>query len=115
MLSIGSGFFALASAFMLYAVNYDTRMLERQVYADQRLREKLRNDIAVLKAERAHLSHPGRIEKFARDLGLRPMSEEQIVKGLPPELMPQDNNVVTGSTKTAPAPVHPNVRDFPKE
>lgn len=98
MLSVSSSFLVLSSAFMLYAVNYDARGLERSVYSDQRERDKARGDIAVLKAERAHLARPDRVERLARDLGLEPMTEEQIVKSLRPEFLEEDGTVVTGST-----------------
>lgn len=98
-LSVASAFLALSSAFMFYAVNYDTRILERKLYAEQKKRDRLRGDNAVLKAERAHLARPERIEPLARKLGLAPLSEEQIVESLKPGLLEQDNTVVTGSTK----------------
>ena len=50
---------ALASAFLLYGINYDTRQLEARVQGDERAIDEARNDIAVLKAERAHLGTPG--------------------------------------------------------
>ena len=63
---------ALASAFLLYGINYDTRQLEARVQGEERAIEEARNDIAVLKAERAHLGRPERIEPLARAQGLRP-------------------------------------------
>lgn len=62
----------LASAYMLYAEGSATRRLESQVQAAERQRERLESDIAVLKAERAFLARPARIEPAARALGLRP-------------------------------------------
>ncbi|CAN1722728.1 Cell division protein FtsL [Hyphomicrobium sp. 1Nfss2.1] len=68
----------LASAFVLYSSNYDTRQLEVRVSEQERTIEKARGDIAVLKAERAHLARPERIEPLARAMGLAPASEQQL-------------------------------------
>lgn len=65
-------FFVLASAFMLYALNYETRRLEAIVQAKERAADKARSDIAVLRAERSHLTRPERIEPLARAQGLVP-------------------------------------------
>ena len=69
---------ALASAFLLYGINYDTRLLEARVQGEERAIEEARGDIAVLKAERAHLARPERIEPIARAQGLQPAAEQQI-------------------------------------
>lgn len=61
----------LASAYFLYAESSATRRLEAQVHAAEQRREKLEADIAVLRAERAHLARPARIEPAATALGLR--------------------------------------------
>lgn len=61
----------LASAYFLYAGTTATRRLEARVQAAERQRERLESDIAVLKAERAHLARPERIEPAARALGMR--------------------------------------------
>ncbi len=61
----------LASAYFLYAESSATRRLEAQVHATESRREKLEADIAVLRAERAHLARPSRIEPAAAALGLR--------------------------------------------
>src|SRR5262245_469328 len=68
----------LASAFILYSSNYDTRQLEMRVSEQERAIEKARGDIAVLKAERAHLARPERIEPLARAMGLGPATEKQL-------------------------------------
>lgn len=68
----------LASAFILYSSNYDTRQLEMRVSDQERAIEKARGDIAVLKAERAHLARPERIEPLARAMGLGPATEKQL-------------------------------------
>lgn len=70
----------LASAFALYAIKQDTRQLDARVQADERVLDRLENDIAVLKAERAHLARPDRIDKLARTLGLAPISARQYVR-----------------------------------
>lgn len=79
MLVFGSFLLALTSAFLLYGINYDTRLLDDRVGAQERAIEKARSDIALLKAERAHLARPDRIEPLARAQGLRPASEQQLV------------------------------------
>ena len=75
---LGALMLTLASAFILYSSNYDTRQLEARVEQQERAIEKTRGDIAVLKAERAHLARPERIEPLARTLGLGPASEQQL-------------------------------------
>ena len=80
MLSISALFLALASAFLLYSLNYDSRVLESRLQAHQQQAEKIRGDIAVLKAERAHLARPERIEPLARAQGLKPLNQGQVVK-----------------------------------
>jgi len=77
---------ALVSAFALYGINYDTRQLERRVQAKESAIKKARRDIAILKADRAHLGRPERIEPFARAQGLRPATEGQLFAG-PAEAM----------------------------
>lgn len=72
-----SVFLMLASAFALYAVNYETRKLETAVATREKAIGKAEKDIAILKAERAHLARPERIGKAARDLGLVPARREQ--------------------------------------
>mgnify|MGYP001319159538 FL=1 len=62
----------IASAYCLYAESVTTRRLEAQVQMSDRQRERLENEIAVLRAERAYLSRPGRIEPAAHALGMRP-------------------------------------------
>lgn len=73
-----SVFLALASALLLYGLSYDTRLIEAEVQTAERQSERLRSDIAVMRAERAHLSRPERIEPMARALGLRPTEPRQI-------------------------------------
>jgi cell division protein FtsL len=75
---LGALMLTLASAFVLYSSNYDTRQLEARVQEQERVIEEARGDIAVLKAERAHLGRPERIEPLARGLGLGPASEQQL-------------------------------------
>ncbi len=71
-------FFAMASAFMLYGLNYETRRLEANVQAQERAAGKARSDIAVLKAEKSHLSRPDRIDSLARAQGLAPPHPAQM-------------------------------------
>lgn len=70
----------LISAFCLYAINYDTRELAHQVQEQERKLEKTREDIAILKADRAFAGRPGVIGPAARALGLEPASEAQFVR-----------------------------------
>ncbi len=94
MLTISAAFMAIASAFMLYGLNYDTRVTAAQVQALERNADKARSDISVLKAERAHLARPERIEALARAQGLAPATKGQL------ERAPQPGAIETGSTKT---------------
>jgi cell division protein FtsL len=63
---------SLAAAYQLYAENIETRRLEQQVQSAERQRDRLENDISVLRADRAYLARPARIEPAARALGLVP-------------------------------------------
>lgn len=67
----------LVSAVALYAINTDTRQLEADVARQEDALEKARQDIAVMRAEAAHLSRPERIAPAARALGLRPADPGQ--------------------------------------
>ncbi len=69
-LNLGVMALTLASAFLLYGINYDTRLMDQRLQEKERAIDKARSDIAVLKAERAHLARPERIEPLARALGL---------------------------------------------
>lgn len=82
MLILGSLVLTLASAFLLYGINYDTRLLEERMRAQERAIEDARSDIAVLKAERAHLARPDRIAPLARAQGLRPATDRQLATSL---------------------------------
>lgn len=70
----------LASAFALYAIKYDTRRLELIVQEKERSLERAENDVAILKAERAHLARPERLEPLARELGLAPLAGRQFLR-----------------------------------
>jgi len=78
MLILGALVLTLASAFLLYGISYDTRLLEDRVQAQERAIDAARSDIAVLKAERAHLGRPERIEPLARGQGLQPATDQQL-------------------------------------
>lgn len=78
LIILGALILTIASAFVLYSSNYDTRQLEARVTEQERAIEKARGDIAVLKAERAHLGRPERIEPLARGIDLGPASEQQL-------------------------------------
>jgi cell division protein FtsL len=79
LLNIVALCFTITSAFLLYALNYDTRRLEAHVQAQEHLAAEAKSDIAVLKAERSHLSRPERIDPLARQLGLVPPRPDQLV------------------------------------
>lgn len=76
-LKLGAVLAVLASAFVLYAVSYETRRLAHEVNTLVRKVEMTSLEIAVLKAERAYLARPDRIEKLARTQGLRPIEAGQ--------------------------------------
>ncbi len=76
-LTVSAAFLAISSAFLLYGLSYDTRQLEARVAAQERLADQARSDISVLKAERAHLARPDRIEPLARAQGLAPITDKQ--------------------------------------
>lgn len=80
-LTVSAAFLAISSAFLLYGLSYETRQIEARVARQEKSAEIARSDIAVLKAERAHLSRPDRIEPFARAQGMRPMEESQVASG----------------------------------
>lgn len=78
----------IAAAAALYVETYGTRRLEAEVQAAERRLERLEADISVLRAERAHLAKPQRIEPLARALGLRPLEPGQIAVRAPGEALP---------------------------
>jgi cell division protein FtsL len=77
LLTVASGFLALAAGCALYALKHDTRQIEARVQALERSAEKAEGDIAVLRAEHAWLARPERIEAAARALGLAPIRPAQ--------------------------------------
>jgi cell division protein FtsL len=77
---------ALSSACLLYGLSYDTRFIEARVQSSERTADRMRSDIAIQRAERAHLSRPERIEPLARAHGLRPTDPSQIVRSAPGRL-----------------------------
>ena len=79
LLNIAAFCFAVASAFLLYGVNYETRQLEALIQEKERAAAKAKSDIAILKAERGHLSRPERIDPLARKLGLAPPRADQLL------------------------------------
>jgi Predicted secreted (periplasmic) protein len=91
--TISAIFLAIASAFLLYGLNYDTRVIEARVQAAERAAEAARGDIAVLKAERALLARPDRIEPLARAQGLKPPAEAQFTRD------GATDDIITGSTR----------------
>lgn len=87
LLSVAAMVLTIASAFGLYQIKYDTRQLEAKVHAGEHAIEKMEGDIAVLKAEKAYLARPERIEALARKQGLGPIAGHQYV--LPSDLQAQ--------------------------
>lgn len=78
IVNLAAFFFALSSAFLLYALSYETRRLEAEVQGKEQTANRARSDIAVLKAEKSHLSRPERIDPFARAQGLAPPRPDQM-------------------------------------
>ena len=71
---------ALASAFALYVLKYDTRRLDVRMQGLERSLARIEEEIALLKAEHAHLARPERIEPLARALGLGPIGARQYLR-----------------------------------
>jgi cell division protein FtsL len=101
-LNLGVMALTLASAFLLYGISYDTRLMDQRLQEKERAIDKARSDIAILKAERAHLARPERIEPLARALGLQPASEQQLAAS-PEEALTRALSVIgdvpTGSVR----------------
>ena len=70
----------LGVAFTLYAIKYDTRRLELRVQAQERALEQAETDVTVLRAERAYLARPERLEPLARLIGLAPIASSQYLR-----------------------------------
>jgi cell division protein FtsL len=70
----------LASVFALYVIKYDARQLETRVHMQERDLDRLQNDVAVLVAERTHLSRPEALEPMARRLGFAPITPKQYLR-----------------------------------
>jgi cell division protein FtsL len=70
----------LASAFTLYSIKYGTRRMEARVAAQERRLERAEADVQVLRAERAYLARPERLEPLARKLGMAPVTPRQYVR-----------------------------------
>jgi cell division protein FtsL len=79
LLNISALCFTIASALFLYSLTYETRQLEAKVQAQEHAADQAKSDIAVLKAERSHLSRPERIDPIARQIGLTPPRPGQLV------------------------------------
>ena len=75
-LAIGA---ALVSAFALYTVSYQTRGIADDNERMEGEIARLNRDIAILRAERAYLMRPERIEPLARNLGMRPIRGNQFM------------------------------------
>lgn len=71
---------AVASAFALYVLKYDTRRMEARVQALERAVARLQGETALLEAQHAHLARPERIEPMARAVGLAPIGPRQYLR-----------------------------------
>lgn len=90
LLSVLAGLAAIAAATGLYVLKHDTRRIEAEVHALERAIERAEGDIAALKAERAWLGRPERIDRLARERGLVPIRPEQYARtGAGPVRPPQ--------------------------
>ena len=69
----------LCVAGVLYKIKYDARGLQHEAVALRKQIAVERQQLAVLKAEWSILTHPARIDQFARELGLAPLSPKQIL------------------------------------
>lgn len=69
----------LAVVGVLYKLKYDTRALQLQTVHLRKQIDMERSQVAVLKAEWSVLTQPERIDRFADDLGLKPLSPRQII------------------------------------
>jgi cell division protein FtsL len=69
---------AVVSAVSLYAIGHKTRQLSDRTTDMAREIRDLEREIAVLRAERAFLLRPARIEPIARgEMNMRPITGEQ--------------------------------------
>lgn len=78
-LNIVAVLLAGASAFFLYSMKYETRMLDKRTVELARKLKDERRSIVLRRAEWSHLSRPERLERLARKhLGLKPLEVHQI-------------------------------------
>ncbi|MEM9359898.1 MAG: cell division protein FtsL [Pseudomonadota bacterium] len=78
-LTLGAILTVMVSAVLLYVTATETRRLVQLEKTQKKKKAELIRDISVLKAERAYLSRPERIAKFAKQLGMQPVSGEQLL------------------------------------
>ena len=93
----------LSATVALYTITYDTRRLETKVQAQERALERAQRDVNVLRAERAHLARPERLEPLARELGLAPIESGQYLRLAAP-LQQADASADPQQHETAAAP-----------
>jgi cell division protein FtsL len=86
----------LASALLLYGVNYNTRRIDIEVQAKERQLERLQTEIAMLRADLAFLSRPTRLEAEARKLGLETTAERKFAR---PESLSAVTSPDSGTTR----------------
>lgn len=70
---------ALGCAYGVYAISAKTRHLQREVSALERERDRLVEEVQVLRGDRAYYARPARIEPLARLQGLAPLRPDQII------------------------------------
>ena len=103
-----NGFLLLATltaTVALYTITYDTGRLEAKVQAQERALERAERDVNVLRAERAHLARPERLEPLARELGLAPIESGQYLRLAAP--LPQADPPADPSRQNAAAALAP--------
>ncbi len=77
-LTLGAILTVMVSAVLLYVTATETRRLAQLEKTQKKKKAELIRDISVLKAERAYLSRPERIAEYAKQLGMKPVSGEQL-------------------------------------
>lgn len=89
-LTLSAAVLTIAAATWLYVAKFETRRIEGQVQALERAIEKADSDIIVLRAERAYLGRPDRLDTLARGQGLGPIRSDQYRRPGPrPTRLPQ--------------------------
>ena len=119
-INIAAMLMALGSAVALYGLKHDTRRIEARVQSRERAAERTERDIAVLKAERAYLGRPERIEALARAQGLEPVRERQYIRidgarddGIAKILDKPEDDIRPDDPAETPAKIEPKIEPDP--